>query len=269
MFARIGLPGAASSRLGVRGRILGICLLALAGGLAALVTMKVADTSERARAMAAQQLESNLRLMRLMLGDLGSGWRLEGDQLLVGGRPLNGNNAIPDRVTAVGGGVATIFAGETRIATNIPGPNGGRAVGTNLAAGPVRDAIRRGEAFRGEAAILGRPYLTIYEPILGENGRTLGILFVGLPLDEVAAMQAQAIRTASIAGVAVLLVAGVLLWWLLRRTLRPLGGLAASLNELAAGRLDTDVPCTTRRDELGAIGRAVAALRDATRQANA
>ncbi|PWS38431.1 methyl-accepting chemotaxis protein [Falsiroseomonas bella] len=257
------------TKLGVRARILLVSLACLGVGLAALTTVTVNDLRERARELAGEQLESNLRLMYLLLGDFGSEWTLEGDRLLLSGTELNGQTEIVDRISTVGGGVATIFAGETRIATTVPGANGGRATGTALAAGPVRDAIRAGNAFRGETTILGRPYLTIYDPVFDHAGQTVGILFVGLPLDEIAAMQDAAVMHAVLAGVAVLAAVAVLLWLLLRRQLRPLGGLAASLNGIAAGRLDTEVPCTDRADELGAIGRAVAALRDAAQAAKA
>jgi methyl-accepting chemotaxis protein len=251
-------------RVGMAARILLVCLLAVSGGLAALTAVNTRELSQREEELAASRLEANLRLLRMLLRERGEGYRLEGeDRLTLGGVPLNGANAIPDGVVAIGGGVATIFAGETRIATNVARPDGSRAVGTPLAAGPALEAIRRGETYRGENTILGRPHLTIYEPLRDPEGRRVGIIFVGVPLDGVHAAMRGAVREAVLAGAAILLATGLLLWLLLRRMLRPLGGLAASLREIGAGRLDTAVPCTDRRDELGEIGRAVAALRDA------
>jgi methyl-accepting chemotaxis protein len=257
-----------AARLGLRARLLLLALLCLAGGLAAVTVLTVVDLRERVRAEAGTQLDRNLRLLHQLVGERGGAWRLEAEnRLFLGDVAISGDNTLPDRVVAVGGGVATIFAGETRVATNVMRPDGTRATGTTLAAGPALSAIRRGETYRGENIILGRPHLTVYEPIRDAAGRPIGILFVGVSLDEVAAATATAVRGAVIAGLLVLLGAGLLAWLAVRAMLRPLGGLATSVNAIAAGRLDAEVPSADRSDELGAIGRAVAGLRDAARAA--
>jgi methyl-accepting chemotaxis protein len=267
------MPRALASRLaaiGVRARILIAALAALTLAMAGLVAKQTTDEIAREHATAAEQLERNLLLLTTLLGDQGTAWRLEaGNRLYVGDRLLNDFNDIPDRVRRIGGGVATIFAGETRIATNVARPDGGRAVGTTLGEGAARDAVRRGETFRGEAVILGRPHLSVYQPVRDATGRQVGILFVGVDLSAIEAAAWSHAITGMLVALGVLSVAGLALWWLLRRMLRPLGGLAAALHEIGAGRLETEVPCTARQDELGAIGRAVAALRDAARDARA
>lgn len=40
-------------------------------------------------------------------------------------------------------------------------------------------AIRNGEAYYGDVDILGKPYTTGYEPMLGSNGTPIGIYYVG------------------------------------------------------------------------------------------
>jgi Single cache domain 3 len=39
--------------------------------------------------------------------------------------------------------------------------------------------IERGEAFYGEATILGTPYITGYEPIKDASGKVIGVYYVG------------------------------------------------------------------------------------------
>jgi methyl-accepting chemotaxis protein len=255
--------------IGIRGRIMAACLVALIGATTAVATLTIGAMRDQAHAAASRQLEANLRLLREFLADRGEGWRLEAGRLLRGGKALNDDNSIPDRVAAVGGGVATIFAGETRIATNVKRPDGTRAVGTVLAPGPALDAIRRGETYRGTNVILGRPHLTVYEPVRDAAGQQIGILFVGVPLDEVAQAIAAGITEAALAAGGSLIVAGLLLAWLLRNMLRPLGRLAEAVEAIGAGRLDVAIPGTGRSDEVGAIGRAVASLRDAAAAARA
>nr|WP_280863901.1 methyl-accepting chemotaxis protein [Falsiroseomonas frigidaquae] len=189
--------------------------------------------------------------------------------LFIGSVALAGRSDLADRVKAIGGGVATVFGAETRIATSVARPDGSRATGTILGPGAARDAVRRGETFRGEANILGLPYLTIYEPVRDAAGRQVGILFVGLDLVTAQAQIASATRQALLTGTGLILGTGLVLLVALRRMLRPLGGLAIALRAMGAGRLDTEVPATGRGDELGEIARAVVALRDSTLAAQA
>ncbi len=259
-----------STGIGVRARILAAALGALVLALGAATALQTFSAREAERERAMEQLDRNLLLMTTLLDDYGRGWRLEeGGKLFLGSLALNDFNELPDRIRAIGGGVATIFAGETRVATNIQRPDGTRAVGTVLGPGPAREALRRGETYRGPATILDREHLTVYQPLRDATGRQVGILFVGVDLARVDAAAWARAQEGLLAGGALLVVAGLLLWSLLRTLLRPLSGLAHALGEIGAGRLDAAVPCTDRRDELGDIGRAVAALRDTTRAARA
>ena len=254
--------------VGVRGRILAVAMLTLVLGFAALQSWTISQLSVREREVTRQQLERNLVLMTSLLADQGQGYRLEdGNRLFLGNIALNGLNTVPDRVRQIVGGVATIFAGETRIATNVQRPDGTRALGTPLGAGPALDAVRRGEIFHGEAIILGRPHLALYQPLRNDAGAQVGILVVGKDLAVADANVAEQTRNALIGGALLLLATGLPLWWLMRASLRPLGGLALALRAIGEGRLDSEIPCTTRRDELGEIGRAVATLRDVARRA--
>jgi methyl-accepting chemotaxis protein len=250
-------------RIGIRGRILLAAMLALLAGFSVLEGWSISRMQGREQAVVEQQLERNLVLLNLLLGDQGQAYRLEpGNRLFRGDVALNDLNAVPDRVRQVGGGVATIFAGETRIATNVQRPDGARAVGTVLGPGPALEAVRRGETYRGEAIILGTPHLTIYQPLRDAAGRQVGIAFVGLDLSAARAAAVEQTRIAMMAAAGLLVLLAAILWWTMRLLLAPLGGLTNALRAIGEGRLETDVPCLNRRDELGAIGRAVAALRD-------
>ena len=256
--------------IGIRTRILAAALLALILGMAAVVAKQTRDEIAADRVAAAEQLERNLLLLTTLLDDQGRGWRLEGgNRLFLGGLALNDFNDLPDRIRTIGGGIATIFAGETRIATSVRRPDGTRAVGTVLGEGPARDAVRRGETYRGEAVILGRPHIAVYQPVRDEAGRQVGILSVAVDLSAIDQTAWQGALSGLLTGAGLLAAVALALWWLLRRMLHPLGGLAAALREIGAGKLDTAVPCLARADELGEMGRAVAALRDAAQAARA
>lgn len=106
------------------------------------------------------------------------------------GNPLEGNFEMVDSIQKDLGVVATIFVKEKddfrRITTNIMKPDGSRAVGTFLGeSSAAYQPIMKKKLFIGNAVILGKQYLTAYDPILDEAGELLGILFVGISQDEV------------------------------------------------------------------------------------
>src|SRR6516225_871108 len=64
--------------------------------------------------------------------------------------------------------------------TNVPGSVLGRAQGTILdPKGKAIVNINKGEAFYGEVDILGKPYVTGYDPIKDASGKVIGIWYVG------------------------------------------------------------------------------------------
>lgn len=104
--------------------------------------------------------------------------------LFFGSTKVNNDFTIVDKVKAEAGGTATLFvkAGYdyVRVSTNVPGSIQGRALGTVLdPKGEVIAKINRGEAFYGEVDVLGKLYVTGYEPIKDASGRNIGIWYVG------------------------------------------------------------------------------------------
>ncbi len=110
--------------------------------------------------------------------------RLEGENLYFGDTKMNGNFEIVDKVKGQFDITATLFIkkgdGFTRVSTNVIKDDGNRAVGTVLdPEGPAIVAIRKGENYSGKAAILGKLYDTIYEPVRNKAGEIIGVYYVG------------------------------------------------------------------------------------------
>lgn len=104
--------------------------------------------------------------------------------LYFGDTKMNNNFELVDAVQKERGGTATIFVKDNsdyvRIATNVKKDDGSRAIGTVLdPKGKAIAAIARGESFYGEVDILGKPYVTGYEPIHDQKGNIIGIYYVG------------------------------------------------------------------------------------------
>src|SRR5262245_17895065 len=97
---------------------------------------------------------------------------------------MNNNFALVDEVQKEKGGTATIFvkSGDdfVRVATNVKKDDGSRAIGTVLdPKGKAIVAISKGKAFYGEVPILGKPYITGYEPIRDASDKVIGVYYVG------------------------------------------------------------------------------------------
>ena len=101
-----------------------------------------------------------------------------------GSTKINNNYDLVDEVVEQAGRTATIFVksgGEyVRVATNVKKDDGSRAIGTVLdPKGRVILSIQKNEAFYGEVDILGKPYITGYEPIRDQSKNVIGIYYVG------------------------------------------------------------------------------------------
>ena len=104
--------------------------------------------------------------------------------LYFGSTKMDSNFKLVDAVTKKHGGTATLFvkSGDeyVRVATNVKKADGSRATGTILdPKGRVIKMINKGDAYYGEANILGKQYVTGYAPIKNASGNVIGIYYVG------------------------------------------------------------------------------------------
>ncbi|SNS75317.1 methyl-accepting chemotaxis protein [Anaerovirgula multivorans] len=114
-----------------------------------------------------------------------------GDLLDKDGKKIEGRFEIVDAIMEDLGDVATIFVKNNddflRVITNVMTEDGSRAVGTFLGKDSAAySSVIDGNRYVGEADILGKSYITAYDPLLAKNGDIIGILFVGVSKDEAA-----------------------------------------------------------------------------------
>lgn len=144
------------------------------------------------RAQEDERITRSMESLKAMTASLGPP-RLEGTDavggkeapaLYFGTTKINNNFDIVDAVGQEDGGgmTATLFAKSgdeyVRVSTSVPQPDGSRAQGTILE-GPALEAINAGKAFYGQVPILGRPYITGYEPMKDSSGAQIGVYYVG------------------------------------------------------------------------------------------
>ena len=179
------------------------------------------------------------------------------------------DHAIVDRTTSYVGGVATLFVYDdaskqfVRRTTNLKKENGDRAVGTQLAADhPGQDVVRRGEAYKGPAILFGQRFYTAYYPIFNGSGKTIGLLFVGIPMAQLDGMLAHAITMMTIAACIAALVILAVTMLIVRRITKPLQSVTDSITAIANGDLEVRVHHHERHDEIGAIARTIRVFRN-------
>lgn len=145
-----------------------------------------------------ERVHASMRLLRHEAGRIGNpsvGAQVLIDNrtpndLLLGGTPQANNFALVDNVASIAHGTATIFSRSgddfVRIATNVRKDDGSRAIGTVLdPQGKAIAQIRKGQGFYGVVDILGKPYMTGYEPVFAGSATShpIGVWYVGYQTD--------------------------------------------------------------------------------------
>ena len=262
----------ASTGLGIRGRILTLFAAALVLLTAVLVGLSIYLVQGTARLtvleMAQAKMRGDIAAAEFYLQQFYGELQLSGRELQdSSGVPLAGRYEVVDRISLDLGVVATIFVrdGEDfrRVVTSIRNDAGERVVGTFLGTGSAAYApALAGSLYVGEAAILGRDYVTGYDPLFNDRGEVIGILFIGVEMTAVDALIGAGLRQA----VVLLLSAAVVLLVLtlvggavalVRAVVRPVKNTAALTELLAEGDLtgEVDRGDLRRGDELGAMAR--------------
>ncbi|SDN49102.1 methyl-accepting chemotaxis protein, partial [Aureimonas jatrophae] len=240
-----------------------ITLLALFS-LVALSAVNLWQVRQTMRADAIQkgmaQQDANMRTAWEVMGKYGNQFRLVDGTLSLGVRKLNDFVEPVDRIKELVGGVATIFAGDTRVTTNVLKPDGSRAVGTKLTSPAVLETVlSKGQPYRGAADILGERHLVAYDPIKDAANRTVGVLFVGMPestyINAVDALVVQMAITNLVVLAIVATFALLASGWMLR----PLSSLRETVGRIAGGDLSDTGP-VRGRDEIADLQRAVNAM---------
>jgi methyl-accepting chemotaxis protein len=162
-------------------------------------------TSRRVTWTATNQVTQEATTVSLPRVEIGGAWLGQNTDL---------EQATPfvDEARDLSGANVTVFqrmnaAGDLlRVGTTVKSAKGTRAIGTYIPAtadgkaNAVAAAISAGKTFRGVAAVVGTPYITVYQPIKNTAGTVTGALFVGVPQADAlatltAAIGAQKIQT--------------------------------------------------------------------------
>ncbi len=184
-------------------------------------------------------------------------WKLDNGLLFKGETPLNENYEIIDQFTSGTNVLATIFAMDTRISTNVMDDQGVRRVNTQAAPEVIKAVLQDGKEFIGKTQILGTPSLTYYVPIKDTTGTIIGMWFVGIYTDVVDERISGTISMIAVLG-AITLAVGILTSAILGRALaKGIDGVKNRMKEMERGTFNIEFKesLLKRKDEIGEIAR--------------
>nr|WP_233280853.1 methyl-accepting chemotaxis protein [Devosia oryziradicis] len=175
---------------------------------------------------------------------------------------------IIDSVTRVTRQDATIYVldGDTQNlvgkTTSLAAADGTRVADLVLEpTSPAYAAVTAGEAYVGELPVNGVSYFAALQPIEKMGGEVMGAIFVGTPMTNVEAAATGVLGLILMVGGLVTVGLGLLGLLLSRLITKPIPKLAASMEAIAEGNYEADVPYTQQGNEVGAMARAVEVFR--------
>ena len=193
-------------------------------------------------------------------------WHIEDGKLYKGSEPIDGNNNVADSLGTIFKGHVTIFRGDTRVATTVKNPDGSRAVGSKASDKIIDAVLNKGNDYTGVAEVIGEEYHCAYEPLKDDNDKIVGMLFVGLSVHQLDDVHMSLLRNIIVTIAAVLLVIGVLAWFVIGKAMKPLEEVAANLLKISAGDLKIPDLAIKTDDEIGVLAKGANEMKHALRK---
>jgi len=182
---------------------------------------------------------------------------------------LNRNSALVDHLQSILYGDAryrgrplgtvTIFQWDVRIATTVVGNDGNRAIATRVSTAVYDNVLENARSWYDRAFVVNDWYVAAYDPIRDIDGRTIGMLYVGVLAEKYDDIRNRLWRIYVGFSFLAAAVAIGMAYLFARELTASLARLAQGAGRLAAGDLDITVCEPRRNDE----------VRDLTRDFNA
>ncbi len=184
-------------------------------------------------------------------------WSIDEGSLKKGGIDFESASiSFVDEIKELVGAEVTLFRGDIRVSTTITDSEGKRLVGTKASQAVIEAVLQKGENFFGVAQVLDVPYQTAYRPCKDADGGVVGMFFIGISRERIAATTGQAVLSTVgiLAGISALIMLLILVLTL--RTLAPLRRVSKQIEEIAEGEGDLSRSLDAgSNDEAGLLAR--------------
>lgn len=181
-------------------------------------------------------------------------WRVDGDRLYKGSKLINDDTGIVDIIKENTGSLATIFMGDTRVATNVTKEDGSRAIGTKAEDKVVEEVLKSGNTYKGTANVAGKKCQTMYMPLKDKDGNVIGMWFAGIEESIINREVFALNRWIAYAGVIILIVNMIIFGFLINKIIRNVKEILSALDKVEKGELTGKCGIQTK-DEIGDISK--------------
>ena len=205
-----------------------------------------------------QKANSDLQQIEAAFDSLQPGeWSAKNGKLYKGTYCVNDTKKEIDYFKELSGDNITFFCGPTRIATSFTNDDGTRMVGTDASENVQEVVLKQGNLYTGMAEVAGKNYLAAYKPIKDANGNIVGMLYAGIPTEELDQLKSEFVYSLAGISIALLLVTGVLVALLANRGVAPLKEVEKVLGALSSGDLTQPDLDSSSKDEIGSLARSM------------
>ncbi|MCO1600545.1 cache domain-containing protein [Desulfosporosinus nitroreducens] len=169
-------------------------------------------------------------------------WSEQEGNLYKGQTKISLNNDLVDYLSSLTGDTVTVFLGDTRVATTIRGSNGERAIGTKVSDNIIQTVLKDGQTYVGEANVVGQWHQTGYVPLRAENGKIIGIFYVGISHAYEQEIITRSLITMAELGLVLTVLIALLTWFFLKKVIiSPLHNIMLETRDVATGHLTEKV----------------------------
>jgi methyl-accepting chemotaxis protein len=243
---------------------IGAVLLGLFISLSNTASTNAAKEIASATRISAAILQVNLPSLEVISDEAGS---VAG--LTMRSMPRFRTHDVIDTIARVAGQNAAIYVFDAEVGpdfnvgtSSLLKADGERMLDTPILAGtPLFDAMTANQAVHAEETINGVDYFTLFQPIAMADGTVIGALLIAVARAPIEAVVGHNLVMLVAVGGAALLVIGIMALLLSRLLTQPIPRLSNVMSAVAEGRLDAEVPYVGRRNEIGAMARAVEVFR--------
>ena len=186
--------------------------------------------------------------------DKGS-WQVKDGVLYKGKIKIDGNAEFVDRLGKLTGNHVTFFRGDTRVATTVKNDDGSRATGTQCSAEVAKTVLTDGKDYADYAEVLGHQYYSIYDPIKTDDGKIVGMVFMGIPTQTIDAIKKDYITSVGISVLVTIILIAVTATWIVGKVVSKLSAATEALAVVAGGNFRGEDLAVDSDDEIGDVCR--------------
>ena len=214
-----------------------------------------------------QKAESDVNQMRYAFNESHPGaWEKKADGLYKGNFKVNGDEVQVDHFAELSGNNVTFFEGATRVATSFKDASGKRIVGTSASEKVQEEVLKQGNTLTGMVAVEGKEYLAVYDPIKDANGQTIGMLYMGIPVETLDNLKTNFIYTMAGITVVMMIIFTLVSTFIAKKVVAPIVAAVDVLNSVSNGDLTVPDINASGQDEIATMGKAINTTKEKLRK---